>query len=979
MSPEASHTDECTNYQQQQESGNDSAKFQTTENSSKEQQHKSTLTEESIQTLENSLKENITLQLESRLTEQNTKNYQALENSLKESVTEEVRKLESRANKKLQTLENSLKESITEENRKLHILENSFKDLQKQFDSLKQQKSMDSHSEADAYEIQIESEKRKAVKAQETLQQVSAEKEEILKQLSDLENSYHKLKESNHELLNKKQGIEKQLKDVLKQIDIDKKEYETLIKDSKHEVETLKLQIEAEKVKTIETQEVLTQTSTEREEKAKQILTLEENNLKLLNQKQSIEKQLVDALKQMDINKKEYETHIKDYQYEAENEKIKAVSTQEVLIQMSTEREEKTKQILTLEENNFELLNQKQNLEKQLEDVLKQMDIDKKEYETLIKDNKHEVENLKLQIKTEQVKTIKTQEVLTQTSTERGEKAKQILTLEENNLKLLNQKQNIEQQLEDVLKQMDIDKKEYEAHIKDYQHVVETEKMKAFKAQETLTQVTAENEEKAKQILALEKNNHELLCREQNIEKQMEDVLKQGKREYEPLIKDNENEEAYKIQIESEKEKVLKAEEVLVQVSAELQEKAKEIIALNENQHKLKSTVEKLEDALTKSNVEHGSKITEYIKEIQQYKMLNDAEKENAGKAQEALIQVSTELQAKAKEILVLEQNLLHEKQSAEKQMQDILEQCDVRIKEMEDLNKSLQDEKEKTSEKLLQSFTEITNAREIQSTLQDKNSSLLQEKENLESDIKKLQDENNVLTSANKEFDRQLLDSTKNLKNQAELEQEIAKMQNTMLQELDKSKEKYHTLEEKFTEVQNEKQNELKRLQNALELSQSELEKYKLEVENLEKKLQQKQKLTEFHSPLDVKFKSNEKSKILYLNGEDSKVQEQTSVAQDSTEQVKDEEFAGSHAKLVAVEGLVENPVKDLLTIVLGSNQVSVKKETVGQDQPSETAINDQPTETIAKKPVEGKITKTPDMSEENSNNVVVMVSNSL
>ena len=943
MSPEISHTDDCTTYQQHHESGNDAAKFQTTENLSKEQQHKSTLTEENIQTLESSLKEHITLQLESNLTEQNTQKYQALENSLKKSITEEFEKslkesiilhLESRENKKFQILESSFMESITH--------------LQQQLDNLKQQKSMDSHGEADAYKMQTETEKRKA---QETLKQVSAEKEEILKQLSDLKKSHHKLEESNHELLSHKQSMQTQMEDVLKQMDNDKKEYETLIKDNKDEVETLKLQIATEKVNTIETQEILKQTSIEREEKTKQILTLEENNLKLLNQKQSLEKQLEGVLKQMDIDKKEYEALIKENKHEVETlklqidtEKVKTIETQEVLTQTSTEREDKTKQILTLEENNLRLLNQKQNIEKQLEDALKQMDIDKKEYETQIKDYQHEAEN-------EKMKVVNTQEVLIQMSTDREEKTKQILALEENNLELLNQKQSLEKQLKDVLKQMDIDKKEYEAHIKDYQHEVETEKMKAIKAQEILSQVTAENEEKAKQILALEKNNHELLCQEQNIEKQMEDVLKQGKREYEPLIKDNENEETYKIQIEAEKQKVLKAQEVLSQVSAELQEKAKEIIALNENQHKLKSTVEKLEDALTKSNVEHGSKITEYIKEIQQYKMLNDAEKENAGKAQEALIQVSIELQAKAKEILVLEQNLLHEKQSAEKQMQDILEQYDARIKEMEDLNKSLQDEKENTSEKLLQS---ITNAREIQSTLQDKNSSLLQEKENLEFDIKKLQDENNVLTSANKEFDRQLFNSIKNFKNQAELEQEIAKMQNTMLQE----------------------QNELKRLQNALELSQFELEEYKLEVETLENKLQQKQKITEFHSPLDVNYESNEKSNI---NDEDGKVQEQTSVTQDSTEQVKDEEFAGSHAKLVAVERLVENSVKDPLTEVSGSNQVSVKKETVGQDQPSETAINDQPTETIAKELVEGKITKTPDMSVENSNSVVIMVSNSL
>ena len=63
-------------------------------------------------------------------------------------------------------------------------------------------------------------------------------------------------------------------------------------------------------------------------------------------------------------------------------------------------------------------------------------------------------------------------------------------------------------------------------------------------------------------------------------------------------------------------------------------------------------TVQKLEDELKKSKTDHNRKISQYIKEIQHYKNIIDAEKEERVKAQQNLAQVSVELKEKPMELM---------------------------------------------------------------------------------------------------------------------------------------------------------------------------------------------------------------------------------------------------------------------------------------------------------------------------------------
>ena len=351
--------------------------------------------------------------------------------------------------------------------------------------------------------------------------------------------------------------------------------------------------------------------------------------------------------------------------------------------------------------------------------------------------------------------------------------------------------------------------------------------------------------------------------------------------------------DTYKI-IETERKRAAEVEKALKQKSVELQEKIKETLALKERQHELESTVQKLENGLRVSKNEHNSKIAEYTKEIQQYESLYAAEKENTVKIQKTLTQLSAELQEKTEEAVIVKKNqdelqltvkkledalrksksgnnstellslkenyqrLLHEKQSIEKQLQDTSKQYDLRIKETEDNNKRLQAEKK--------------NAIKNKSALQNTNSLLIQQNEYLESAVKTLQAENNMLKLANKEQDGQLLENSEkhdendmlkiankeqdrqlpeNFENQAHGDQEVA------VKALTVSKEQYCTLEERFHETLNEKQNEelaTRDLQNASEQSQSEVENQKLKAENLE----ELQQLNELPSPVDQNYKSN-------------------------------------------------------------------------------------------------------------------------
>ena len=195
----------------------------------------------------------------------------------------------------------------------------------------------------------------------------------------------------------------------------------------------------------------------------------------------------------------------------------------------------------------------------------------------------------------------------------------------------------------------------------------------------------------------------------------------------------NQNEtETLKVQIEAERQKAAEAQE---DFAAKLQEKTKEIEALKKEQHELQSTIQKLENSLRDFKREHDSKITEYSKEIKKYKRLSDSKNEDTVKAQEAMMQVSAELQQKEKERLVLEQShnkVLCEKQNIEKQLQ-----------EWEDF-KHLQAEKKDATKKLSEENT----------ALQDKITSLLQEKECA---IKILQDDNDMLKTTNEELNNRL------------------------------------------------------------------------------------------------------------------------------------------------------------------------------------------------------------------------------
>ena len=93
-------------------------------------------------------------------------------------------------------------------------------------------------------------------------------------------------------------------------------------------------------------------------------------------------------------------------------------------------------------------------------------------------------------------------------------------------------------------------------------------------------------------------------------------------------------------------------QENLAQASTELQEKIRELLVLKEAQHELQSTVHKLEDKLRQSKSQHDKIITQCTEEIQHYKNIIDAEKEERVQAQQNLAQVSVELKEKPMELM---------------------------------------------------------------------------------------------------------------------------------------------------------------------------------------------------------------------------------------------------------------------------------------------------------------------------------------
>ena len=124
-----------------------------------------------------------------------------------------------------------------------------------------------------------------------------------------------------------------------------------------------------------------------------------------------------------------------------------------------------------------------------------------------------------------------------------------------------------------------------------------------------MRQVVAVNEEKVKQILALEESNRELLNQQQNIKKQLEEVLNQSRID--------------KIQIETEKEKASKAHNSILQLSAELKEKLKEFSVLEQSYHKLlhdKESAEKqLQNVLQQYNTHKHLQSRDSLLETDQY------------------------------------------------------------------------------------------------------------------------------------------------------------------------------------------------------------------------------------------------------------------------------------------------------------------------------------------------------------------------
>ena len=171
------------------------------------------------------------IELGNTVTEENTNFHKADYNKSFQQLLDDIT---SKNDKKLLTLENSFKESIS-------VLENSFKEsisvLKQQFDKhqvestvekdfikklqadmtqmQEELKSRYGSNEVENYKSQIEIERKKVAKTQETLMQVSAEKEEKVRELSALKENHQKLEKSYEELLCEKQKKENESKEVL--------------------------------------------------------------------------------------------------------------------------------------------------------------------------------------------------------------------------------------------------------------------------------------------------------------------------------------------------------------------------------------------------------------------------------------------------------------------------------------------------------------------------------------------------------------------------------------------------------------------------------------------------------------------------------------------------------------------------------------------------------------------------------------------
>ena len=613
------------------------------------------------------------------------------------------------------------------------------------------------------------------------------------------------------------------------------------------------------------------------------------------------------------------------YKTQIEIERNRVAKVEEDLKQSSIELQEKQKEAIELKKSQHEL----QLTVRKLEDALR---VSENELNSKKTQYIKEIQQYKNSYDAERENTAKMQQL----SVELQEKSKEALAAGKNQLHEL---QSTVKKLEDALKQSEsqhVDRiTEYTKEIQHYKTLYADEK-------ESLTKLLAELQEKTEEAITAKKNQDEL----QATVKKLEDALMQSESKHGSNVTEDNNEiQQYKGLYATEKENNVKLQDTLTQVSARLQEKTEEAFLATKAEAELQSTVNTLQDALKQFKSENDS--TEYTKEMQQYKDLYKTEKENTVKAQEDLRRISTELQKNTKEILSLKeshQKWLHEKQGIEKQLEDNLKQYDSRIKEMEDNNKHLQVEKESATEQQL--------------ALQSKNLLLIQEKEHLESAIRMLQDENNLLKIVNKEQDRQLLEHSKkqnendmlkvadkeqnrqlleNFETQAHGDQEVAAKALTV------SKEQYCTLEERFHETLNEKQSKelaTRDLQNASEQSQSEVENQKLKAENLE----ELQQLNELPSPVDQNYKSNVTS----------------ASKESSADHIKSEDDEDTKVFKPKETPLRDPPVKVSITAAKEwSLETPINPDTVTEHKFMLTSVKKNPAESSTKLPTENQNTE--------------------
>ena len=612
------------------------------------------------------------------------------------------------------------------------------------------------------------------------------------------------------------------------------------------------------------------------------------------------------------------------YKTQIEIERNRVAKVEEDLKQSSIELQEKQKEAIELKKSQHEL----QLTVRKLEDALR---VSENELNSKKTQYIKEIQQYKNLYDAERENTAKMQQL----SAELQEKSKEALAAGKRRDEL----QSTVKKLEDALKQSEsqhVDRiTENTKEIQHYKTLYADEK-------ESLTKLSAELQEKTEEAITAKKNQDEL----QATVKKLEDALMQSQSKHGSNVTEDNNEiQQYKGLYATEKENNVKLQDTLTQVSARLQEKTEEAFLATKAEAELQSTVNTLQDALKQFKSENDS--TEYTKEMQQYKDLYDTEKENTVKAQEDLRRISTELQKNTKEILSLKeshQKWLHEKQGIEKQLEDNLKQYDSRIKEMEDKNKHLQVEKE--------------NATEQQLALQSKNVLLIQEKEHLESAIRMLQDENNLLKVVNKEQDRQLLEHSKkqnendmlkvadkeqnrqlleNFETQAHGDQEVAAKALTV------SKEQYCTLEECFHETLKEKQSKelaTRDLQNASEQSQSEVENQKLKAENLE----ELQQLNELPSPVDQNYKSNVTS----------------ASKESSADHIKSEDDEDTKVFKPKETPLRDPPVKISITAAKEwSLETPINPDTVTEHKFMLTSVKKNPAESSTKLPTENQNTE--------------------